>query len=68
MTLDAAHVERPFVDPNWNELIESTGPLVHRIAWRILGHPQDAEDTVQDVFLRSIGYGRGENHKTGGHS
>lgn len=39
------------MDPNWHELVESTGPVVYGIAWRILGHPQDAEDTVQDVFF-----------------
>src|SRR5215471_12377149 len=43
--------QEPNVDPNWNELIETEGPIVYRIAWRILGHAQDAEDTVQDVFL-----------------
>jgi len=44
-------VETPLVDPNWHQLIESTGPVVYGVAWRILGHSQDAEDTVQDVFL-----------------
>ena len=39
------------MDPNWDELIESTGRVVYGVAWRILGHPQDAEDTVQDVYL-----------------
>jgi RNA polymerase sigma-70 factor (ECF subfamily) len=41
------------VNPDWNDLVQSVGPAVHRIAWRILGHAQDAEDTVQDVFLEA---------------
>jgi len=41
----------PLVDLDWHELIESTAPQVYGIAWRILGHPHDAEDVVQDVFL-----------------
>jgi RNA polymerase sigma-70 factor (ECF subfamily) len=35
----------------WNDLVDDLGPVVYRIALRIVGHAADAEDVVQDVFL-----------------
>lgn len=35
----------------WNELVEQHGPMVYRIALRVVGQAADAEDVVQDVFL-----------------
>jgi RNA polymerase sigma-70 factor, ECF subfamily len=39
---------------DWNALIEAHGPMVSRIAWRILGNAADVEDIVQDVFLEAF--------------
>lgn len=37
--------------PDWQALLDSHGPMVHRTARRILGRDADAEDVVQEVFL-----------------
>jgi RNA polymerase sigma-70 factor, ECF subfamily len=35
---------------DWNSLVREHTPALFGIAWRILGHAQDAEDVVQEVF------------------
>jgi RNA polymerase sigma-70 factor (ECF subfamily) len=35
---------------DWNSLVREHSPALFGIAWRILGHAQDAEDVVQEVF------------------
>ncbi len=37
--------------PAVNEFLRRHTPLVHGLARRVLRHPQDAEDAVQDIFL-----------------
>jgi RNA polymerase sigma-70 factor (ECF subfamily) len=37
--------------PDWNAIVHEHGPMVFRVAWRILGDAQEAEDVGQDVFL-----------------
>ena len=32
-------------------IVERHGPMVYRVAWRVLQHPQDAEDAFQAAFL-----------------
>jgi len=39
---------------DFNSLLDEHGSLVLRISWRILGHRADAEDNVQEVFLKAI--------------
>lgn len=38
---------------NWNDIVREHGPTAYRVAWRILGHPQDCEDVVQEVFIET---------------
>lgn len=37
------------------ELVAEHGPMVFATAWRILGNPDDAEDALQEVFLKLLG-------------
>lgn len=37
--------------PDWEAIVREHGPMVYRVAWRILGSPEDAEDVGQEVFL-----------------
>ena len=38
---------------NWNDIVREHGPGAYRVAWRILGHAQDCEDVVQEVFVEA---------------
>ena len=37
----------------FRQLFERYSPLVYRVALRMLGHPEDAADLTQDVFVRA---------------
>lgn len=37
--------------PDWNDLVTENEHKLYRAALAILGHPQEAEDAVQDAFL-----------------
>lgn len=37
----------------WEEIVNQHGPPAYRTAWRILRHPEDCEDVLQDVFLEA---------------
>ena len=39
--------------PTWDEIVASYGPVVVRLAQRILGSGLDAEDIAQEVFLEA---------------
>jgi RNA polymerase sigma-70 factor (ECF subfamily) len=39
---------------NWNEIITDHGPVVVRVASRILGNAADVEDVTQDVFCQAF--------------
>ena len=38
---------------DWSVLVREHGATVFGIAWRILGHAQDAEDVAQEVFAEA---------------
>jgi len=44
------------VSEDWKKIIRQQGPSVYRIARRILGNADDADEVVQDVFLQSHQY------------
>lgn len=41
--------------PNWDRIVERHARCVFRVAFRILGVVQDAEDVSQDVFAEAFG-------------
>ena len=43
----------------WKSIVREHGPVVYRIAWRILGNADDADDVVQDVFLEAHQFASG---------
>lgn len=38
--------------PSWGELVRQHGDRVYRLAYRLSGNAQDAEDLTQDTFIR----------------
>src|SRR3546814_6073612 len=38
--------------PSWDELVRQHGDRVYRLAYRLSGDAQDAEDLTQDTFIR----------------
>ena len=38
--------------PSWDELVREHGDRVYRLAYRLSGDAQDAEDLTQDTFIR----------------
>ncbi len=49
----AAEVE--WVPPTWEELVRDHSARVYRLAYRLTGNRQDAEDLTQDVFIKVFG-------------
>jgi len=38
--------------PSWEEIVRTHSARVYRLAYRLTGNPQDAEDLTQEVFVR----------------
>ncbi len=38
---------------SWEKIVREHGPPAFQAAWRILRHPQDCEDVVQEVFIEA---------------
>ncbi len=38
---------------SWQEIVNDHGPSAYQVAWRILGHTQDCEDVLQEVFIEA---------------
>jgi RNA polymerase sigma factor (sigma-70 family) len=41
-----------WVPPTWDEVVREHSPRVYRLAYRLAGNPQDAEDLTQETFVR----------------
>jgi RNA polymerase sigma factor (sigma-70 family) len=41
-----------WVAPTWDEVVREHSGRVYRLAYRLSGNPQDAEDLTQDTFIR----------------
>ena len=53
MTLEApAAPAAPWVPPSWESIVEEHSGRVYRLAYRLTGNRQDAEDLTQEVFVR----------------
>ena len=39
---------------DWDTLVREHHAMIFGIAWRILGHAEDAEDVVQEAYLRAF--------------
>jgi RNA polymerase sigma-70 factor (ECF subfamily) len=42
----------PWSPPSWDEIVREHSARVYRLAYRLTGNPQDAEDLTQETFLR----------------
>lgn len=38
---------------SWEKIVNVHGPPAFQAAWRILRHPQDCEDVMQEVFIEA---------------
>jgi RNA polymerase sigma factor (sigma-70 family) len=45
-------VAAAWVPPSWDEVVREHAPRVYRLAYRLSGNPQDAEDLTQETFVR----------------
>ena len=45
-------VAAAWVPPTWDEVVRQHAPRVYRLAYRLAGNPQDAEDLTQETFVR----------------
>jgi RNA polymerase sigma factor (sigma-70 family) len=48
---DAGTAE-PWVAPSWEQVVREHSARVYRLAYRLTGNPQDAEDLTQETFIR----------------
>jgi RNA polymerase sigma-70 factor (ECF subfamily) len=49
---DSATAERAWSPPSWDEIVREHSARVYRLAYRLSGNHQDAEDLTQETFLR----------------
>ena len=52
LTLDASLPTEPWTPPSWDDVVRTHSARVYRLAYRLTGNQQDAEDLTQDVFVR----------------
>ncbi len=49
---DSATAEPAWSPPSWDEIVREHSARVYRLAYRLSGNHQDAEDLTQETFLR----------------
>ncbi len=49
---ETASTRRPWVPPTWDEIVRTHSDRVYRLAYRLTGNRQDAEDLTQETFVR----------------
>ena len=49
---DAGADAAPWTPPSWDEIVREHSTRVYRLAYRLTGNKQDAEDLTQETFLR----------------
>ena len=47
-----ADASAAWVPPTWDEVVRQHSARVYRLAYRLSGNPQDAEDLTQETFVR----------------
>ena len=52
MTESDAPVAEAWVAPTWEQVVRDHSARVYRLAYRLSGNPQDAEDLTQETFVR----------------
>lgn len=52
MAESAAAAEQAWVPPTWDEVVREHSGRVYRLAYRLSGNKQDAEDLTQETFVR----------------
>lgn len=51
-TASSGHADAEWVAPSWDEIVREHSARVYRLAYRLSGNQQDAEDLTQDTFIR----------------
>jgi RNA polymerase sigma factor (sigma-70 family) len=49
---EPAAAAAPWVAPTWDQVVREHSARVYRLAYRLSGNAQDAEDLTQDTFIR----------------
>ena len=49
---DPAPVTEAWVAPTWEQVVRDHSARVYRLAYRLSGNPQDAEDLTQETYVR----------------
>ncbi|MCU1669842.1 MAG: polymerase, sigma-24 subunit, subfamily, partial [Blastococcus sp.] len=51
-SIDVPVAPDPWVPPTWEQVVREHSARVYRLAYRLSGNPQDAEDLTQETFVR----------------
>lgn len=51
-TASGGHADEDWVAPSWDQIVREHSARVYRLAYRLSGNQQDAEDLTQETFIR----------------